>query len=180
MSAIIPRLQLKRYLALILSPEVVTSTLARELKLGTLARKLWLQITGENIIGPIEGMDMELDIRMARHNTICTILIREASALGWTHLSEPKLTTTDGKVGRPDIVLWKNGEAHVIDESGEDSLLDMEFFKRGKYFPFMEQVRLLHSSIQTVRVWGFPLGARGSGTAQISPSSVLWECPNPD
>ncbi|KAK7881443.1 hypothetical protein WMY93_029852 [Mugilogobius chulae] len=205
--------------------------------LGTLARKLWLQITGEKSTGPIEGLDLEVaspralkekeilhwcglqwqgrgiscfkadkisnhwlknpwtglmtesefilalktrtktfpsissrtaasiprcrlcsrgpeslghiicacpslkDIRMARHNTICTILIREASALGWTCLSEPKLMTRD--------------------ESGEDTLFEMEFFKRGKYFPFPEQVRLLHSSIQTVRVWGFPLGARG-------------------
>ncbi|KAK7881408.1 hypothetical protein WMY93_029817 [Mugilogobius chulae] len=37
----------------------------------------------------------------------------------------------------------------------------MEFHKRRKYFPFINAVNELSPSIKTVRVWNFPLGARG-------------------
>ncbi|KAK7881343.1 hypothetical protein WMY93_029752 [Mugilogobius chulae] len=104
--------------------------------------------------------------RMERHNAICRLLLRVASSLGWTCRSEPRLEAADGRVGRPDLVIWKDGAAHIVDvavclESDTDTLLNMEFFKRAKYLPFVGAARSLDPSIKTVRVWGFPMGARG-------------------
>lgn len=103
--------------------------------------------------------------RMRAHNTICLALRRLAEEHGWMAWSEKRLTLPDGQVGVPDLVLYKNNSAHIIDvaivyERNPTCLSSVSAAKALKYTKFAGEVnRWLQAS--SISMWGFVVGAKG-------------------
>lgn len=51
--------------------------------------------------------------RIARHNKICAILVKEARHLDWEVYQEPHLKTTEGQLRKPDLVFVKDSDAEA-------------------------------------------------------------------
>ncbi|KAK7881447.1 hypothetical protein WMY93_029856 [Mugilogobius chulae] len=122
--------------------------------------------SGPESVGHITCACKNLKTNRRRHNNICQFLFRLAKENGWCAKSEPVLISAEGKMGRPDLVLWRTGTVLMIDvavcmETDQGTLQAMALHKVQKYQPFKGAVYRLDPSIRKVQVWGFPVGARG-------------------
>ncbi|MGL5774892.1 MAG: RNA-directed DNA polymerase, partial [Aeromonas veronii] len=103
--------------------------------------------------------------RLVRHNKLCRLLATEAEGLGWEVRQEWAFRTSSGELRRLDLVLIRDSSVLVIDvtvrfEYAPDSLTRAAAEKTGYYGPHKSTIaRELHA--RDVRVYGFPLGARG-------------------
>lgn len=103
--------------------------------------------------------------RIVRHNKLCLLLATEAEGLGWEVRREWAFRTPSGELRRLDLVLIRDSLVLVIDvtvrfEYAPDSLTRAAAEKTGYYGPHKSTIaRELHA--REVRVFGFPLGARG-------------------
>lgn len=103
--------------------------------------------------------------RIVRHNKLCLLLATEAEGLGWEVRREWAFRTPSGELRRLDLVLIRDSLVLVIDvtvrfEYAPDSLTRAAAEKIGYYGPHKSTIaRELHA--REVRVFGFPLGARG-------------------
>lgn len=105
------------------------------------------------------------DNRMRAHNTLCLILKKIAERHGWMTWREKRLTLPDGQAGVPDLVLLKNGAAHIIDvavvyERNPTCLSSVSAAKVQKYMLFADEVNRWLGAV-SVSIWGFAVGARG-------------------
>ena len=108
--------------------------------------------------------------RMKRHNDLCARLSSMAKRKKWMVLREQSYVYHGRKL-RPDLVLIKNGVALLVDatvryEMDEGSLYKAAKEKESKY-GVLSKVVMQEHNVTSVRVFGFPIGARG-----------LWHPPN--
>lgn len=104
--------------------------------------------------------------RMASHNKVCVFLQKEGEDLGWRVMREKRLQSGDGTWGVPDLIMIRDQVALIIDvticfEKSPCTLPNAEKKKVDKYMKFKGAVTRLYPGVKTVKVAGFPLGARG-------------------
>lgn len=104
--------------------------------------------------------------RMRNHNAVCAFLKDIAESLGWSVQQEPHLIDPQGKTGVPDLVMIKGSNALIIDvticyEIASDTLSTAAASKVQKYTGFTAVLMTYYSNVRTVKVYGFPMGARG-------------------
>uniref|UniRef100_A0A8C7GQZ2 Reverse transcriptase domain-containing protein n=1 Tax=Oncorhynchus kisutch TaxID=8019 RepID=A0A8C7GQZ2_ONCKI len=105
------------------------------------------------------------DSRIARHHKLCDLLTNEAESNGWSVTREMCCRTRAGALRRPDLVCVKDGNALVVDvtvryEMAFDTLKVAAAEKVARYTPITQYVKTA-LKVKRVRVYGFPLGARG-------------------
>lgn len=103
--------------------------------------------------------------RVRRHHKICDLLAIEAERAGWKAIREFRVETPEGGLRIPDLVCTKASTALVLDvtiryEMEPDTLLKAAEEKEAYYKPIAPQIAAMVGA-ETVRVWGFPVGARG-------------------
>uniref|UniRef100_A0AAY4BVR2 Reverse transcriptase domain-containing protein n=1 Tax=Denticeps clupeoides TaxID=299321 RepID=A0AAY4BVR2_9TELE len=110
------------------------------------------------------------NVRIARHNKICDILVDEVKKLGWETHKESKLHTTKGELRKPDIIFVCEDVAIVVNvtvrwEFDSHSLANAASEKVA-YYQNLEQQVHDYTNTQTVHFFGFPVGARGKWHSQ--------------
>uniref|UniRef100_A0A673FSA3 ribonuclease H n=1 Tax=Sinocyclocheilus rhinocerous TaxID=307959 RepID=A0A673FSA3_9TELE len=118
--------------------------------------------TSSHILGQCPAMQRA---RIARHNKLCRLLGTEAEALGWEVRREWEFRTPQGRLRRLDLVLIRESLALVLDvtvryEYAPDTLACAGKEKVDYYGPH-KGVIARELGVGEVRVYGFPLGARG-------------------
>lgn len=105
------------------------------------------------------------DSRIVRHHKLCELLTNEAESAGWNVTREMCCRTRAGALRRPDLVCIKDGNALVVDvtvryELAFDTLKVAAAEKVARYTPIAQYVKTVLKA-KKVKVYGFPLGARG-------------------
>lgn len=103
--------------------------------------------------------------RILKHNKLCKMLGMESQKHNWRLHSEPRIIGPEGEIRIPDIVLTRDATVVVIDvtvrfELNTGTLRRAAAEKVSYYEPYHPQIKEMFKA-DKVRIFGFPLGARG-------------------
>lgn len=119
---------------------------------------------------------------MANHNKVVKTLASEARRRDWEVQVEPRLRDSRGRLGIPDLVLTKGQKGLIIDvtlpyETSPTTLTDADKQKRRKYFPFKDAIAAGNPQLTSIKVRGFPVGARGKWHKSLDSTLDLIDIP---